>query len=635
MSSYKFIIPVLFVLTVSFVPVLYAQEAPQSIVVPEIEVSGNPLLSDVPVRESSSTASIDDSADMEAPGGPAVGMSRESAVVVRQAGGAGQAASVSIRGSDPRSTLVSLDGVPLNSPFMGGADIGALGILTLDSVDTVRGGQSSIRGTDASGGTVDARTPSPLEGNNTRASFMAGSFGTYRLKAAHSHLFDKRAVPVGLYVSGGFLHSGGQYSFTDSNGVSRIREHNAATAFEGLIKVEAEPAAGHTIKAMAEVFRDDREVAGLEQFPSTTAFQKDTRSLARLAWEGPALFGIRGTTTASAYFRLMKFDYSDDLPPMGPAQRTSLTSTGGGAKFMMLAAPWKLVAFRFGLDGSYEYGQVNRVGQQSYTPDRGLVAGTVGLVVGSPSDPWQISSDVRLEYDSGFGFRAVPGLGVWYEPHSLVRLTANVGRSFRLPTLEELYFDTGFVQGSPDLDPEDSLTWDAGIEVGRGRPWSLKVSYFENYVFNMIMFAPVSAFLIRADNSGSAVMRGVETQAGVKWKWLELKAAYTFLFSKFTDTGNELPARPAHVFSGTVGFVAGPFKLSVMPSWQSQFYLDTFESLYEEARFRLDARLEIKPRPWIAIVFDFNNLTNKTDAVDYLQQPLPGFAAFGSVRLDL
>jgi hypothetical protein len=72
-----------------------------------------------------------------------------------------------------------------------------------------------------------------------------------------------------------------------------------------------------------------------------------------------------------------------------------------------------------------------------------------------------------------------------------------------------------------------------------------------------------------------------------------------------------------------------------MPSWQSQFYLDTFESLYEEARFRLDARLEIKPRPWIAIVFDFNNLTNKTDAVDYLQQPLPGFAAFGSVRLDL
>lgn len=636
MSS-RFILPAVFsgLIVAASLPV-GASEADEVIEVPEIDVSGAPVISESVSRESSPTTVIEDPPEADTPTGTASLLGREPAMLVRDNGGAGQSVSVSVRGSDPRSTLVSLDGVPLNSPFLGGADLNSLGLLTLDSISVVRGGQGALRGTDSAGGLVSAASPRVIDGGGfTRAGLSAGSWGTARLKVAHGHFFNNLRRPLGLFVSAGFMHSGGQFDFVDSNGTGRTRDHNASLSFQAMAKVESEPAESHRVNAMVEFFRADRDIAGLEQFPSDTATQVDTRALARLSWTGPKLYGKRGVTTASAWFRFLDFCYDDPSPQMGPAVRTDLASNSMGVSFSSLAAPVDRFAIRLGVDGGYQSGVVRRAGRTTEYPDRGNIAATAGIVAGGPEDPWQLSADVRLEYNSGTGFIAVPGLGVWYEPHKMVRLFANVGRSYRLPTLEELHFDSGYVQGNPDLNPEDSLTWDSGIEVGRGRWWTVKAAYFENYGFNLIMFSPISAFVMRAVNSGGAVLRGVESSARIEWKWLEIKAAYTYLFSRLDNTGHTMPARPSHVVRGTVGFRGGPFRLALMPSWQSAFYLDNYESLFEEGRFRLDLRLEVRPKPYLVMAVDFLNVTNKKDAVDFIQQPLPGFSAFGSIRIEL
>lgn len=613
-----------------------AQDAATAVEVPEIDVTGDPVPADPTARESSQASTIEGGGAVDSPAGPAAAVRAVPAVLVRESGGAGQSVSVSIRGSDPRSTLVTLDGIPLNSPFMGGADLNSLGLVSLGSIDIVRGGQGAARGNDAAGGAVDARTPSVMEsGTLTRAVVSGGSSGTFKLKASHSHLFDAAAGATGVMASAGVLHSGGGFRYTDSNGVGRDREHNASTACEALIKVESEAGADHRVDALVEFWRDDREVAGMDQFPSATAVQDDTRVLARVGWRGPRLFGLRGATSAWVWGRFLMFNFSDPVPYMGPPQDTGLVSGGIGAGFSTIDAPIERLALRLGIDGGYEGGRVRRVGQPPYSPGRGAFAGTVGLVAGAPADPWQVSADVRLEYDSGSGFRAVPALGVWYEPHPLVRLSANAGRSFRLPTLEELYFDTGFVQGNPALEPEDSIAWDVGIEVGRGRWFNVKAAYFENYGFNLITFQPVSAFVIRAANSGSAVLRGVEASGSVQWRWFKAGLAYTWLFSEVTATGNAMPARPEHVIAGELAFSGGPFRLALMPSWQSGFFLDAFESVGEEGRFRLDVRLEVRPKPFLTLALDLLNITDKSDSVDFLQQPLPGFSAFGSVVVEL
>ncbi|HOH76358.1 MAG TPA: TonB-dependent receptor [Myxococcota bacterium] len=614
----------------------YAAEGlPELVEVPEIDVSADPVPDKVPVRDSAASDVVVDRSAIESPRGPAAAAMSGPSVLARESGAPGQAVSISIRGSDPRSTLVSLDGIPLNSPFLGGADLNSMTLATLDSISTTRGGQGSLRGSDSTGGTVDVGTPSILDASGfTRAAVLAGSFGTFRMKAAHARLFESR-VPVGLMASAGVAHSGGGFAFIDSNGRLRERTHNASTAVEAMAKVESEPAPGHRLDAVVEFFRAHRQIAGLEQFPSETAGQVDTRAIAGLSWRGPRMFGVRGSSNASIWFRSLIFEYSDEAPQFGPPVDTALMSNGFGASAFTLSAPIPRLAIRLGLEGGWVSGQVRRVGQADYRPGRGNVAAVAGLQGGAPSDNWGVGVDVRLEYAGGAGFLAVPGLGAWYEPHRLVRLSANVGRSCRLPTLEELYFDTGYVRGNPELEPEDSITWDIGIEVGRDKWWNFKASYFENHGFNMIMFAPESAFVIRAANSGSATLRGVETSARVEWKWLELSANYTWLYSRLESTGARMPARPEHVFSGLAGFRKGPFRLFLAPSWQSGFFLDTYQSVREEDRFRLDLGLEIRPRPFVVIAVDFLNVTDKKDSIDFVQQPLPGFSAFASVRIEI
>ncbi len=611
-------------LAMALLPALaLAQEA---VVVPPVEVEATADRKDAVAA----TQRITTPADLEAPNGPAQAVDRTPGAHVRQAGGPGQAASLSVRGADPQGTLATLDGVPLNSPFLGGADLAALSLLPLDALELQRGGASARNGTDAVGGVLRAVIPDPLDGPFLRASTLFGSFGTHRLKAAAGGTSGR----FGGMASAGILTSTGDYTFRDANGRTRQRDHNASLAVEGLARAGFEPAPGHRWGLLLEGLREERDVPGLEQFPSTTARQRNDRLIARLSYEGPRLFGRGGSSAVRAWVRRLGFAFADAAPPMGPAVDTRLVAWGLGGEAEAEVAPWDLASLSAGASFTWDRGDVQRKSQASYEPRRTTAAGRVGSRVGRPGGWWGIEADVRVEWDEGFGVRALPRAGAFLRPFGPFRITANVARAFRLPTLEELYFDAGYVQGNPDLQPEDALTWDAGIEA-TGAGWSIKAAYFENRARNLVVFLPRSAFLVRAENSGGATMRGVETSAEGRWRWLSARASYTFLHARTTDTGKPLPGRPEHRVAGEAAVEVGPLRVAILPSWQSAFTLDRYGSLSEAGRFRLDARVELRPARGVALALDGMNLTNDRDAVDFLQSPLPGWSLYGSIRLDL
>lgn len=607
--------------------------AQEAVVVPSIEVVGDPdPTPDRTAPRSVRGDRVSEPAVLEAPDGPAAAVARLPSVQVLSVGGPGQAAVVAVRGTDPSATLTTLDGVPLNSPFLGGADLSALALVPLDTLDVVRGGRSASHGTDAVGGVVAARTLDPLDGPDTRASLTAGSFSTVRLKASHAHVWEVGPHDVGMLVGGGLMASDGAFEFVDTNGIRRVRDHSATLGFQGMGRVAARLAGGHRIDGMVEGALGRRQIAGLEQYPSTTARQQDTRVVTRVAWEGPRLFGDSGWTRASAFYRRLGFAYQDSAPPSGPPTATTLIAHGVGVDAATEGRlhPW--VALGAGMDAGHDLGEARRLGARPGAPSRTTVSGRIRGRFGPPSDRFETTLDLRVGWDQGFGVRAIPALGVRYDPWGPLRLFANVSRGFRLPTLEELHFDAGFVQGNPNLAPEDALTWDAGVELGHGRPWGVTATYFENRVRNLILFLPRSAFLVRAENSGGAVVRGVELQARWSWRWFDLRAAYTFLDARFGDTGLRMPQRPAHEVQGTASVRLGPVGISAMPGWRSGVFLDRFESLSEEARFRLDARLDWAFSSLLSLSVDAMNLTDKRDGVDHLQRPLPGRSVFLTIR---
>ena len=94
-------------------------------------------------------------------------------------------------------------------------------------------------------------------------------------------------------------------------------------------------------------------------------------------------------------------------------------------------------------------------------------------------DEFFTSAGVRLDkhdkFGSSFTYRIAPAYIIW---KTGTKLKATVGTGFKAPSLFYLY-DPAF--GNPDLNPEKSLGWDAGIEqFFWNEGLSFGVTYFEN-----------------------------------------------------------------------------------------------------------------------------------------------------------
>lgn len=598
--------------------------AQEAIEVPPVEIEGERVAKEGASAEEGLLVEGDYLESPKGPGGEIKGLP---GLIVREAGGSGQAVSVGLRGAEPAATLTTLEGIPLNSPFLGGADLSSLALHPIESLEIRPGGMASAFGTDAIGGILEARVPSPREAPSFRASLTVGSFGTARVKALQSGGLGR---VYGL-ASLGMLASSSNFPFVDSNGQRRTRVHNGTSAIAGLGKVEVLLTDRDLLSVFAEVFSDDREVPGLEQFPSFTARQKDHRLIASVDYRGRGLT-VEGLSEATLYLRHLVFAYKDPMPPMGPPVDTKLTADEVGLRAMVEERPLRLLQCFVGLDSRFTFGHVDRVSQAMKSPKRASVAGLSKVSV-HPYEAITLSASVRAEWDQGSGLMLLPRGELRLIPQKYLEFFASASRSFRLPTFEELYFQAGYVQGNPKLKPEDAITLDGGVKASLGKA-NFRLCGFYNRIANIIVFLPSSAFLTRAENSGHSTMKGLEVTGRLEVVGVVFSLSYTFLDARLED-GRRMPARPKHLGAFGIEWGPGPVRLSLKATGQSSFFLDRYEARREEGRLILDGRVELALRPEVVLSFDGQNLLDKRDAVDSLQYPLPGRAFYGSLRVTL
>lgn len=126
-------------------------------------------------------------------------------------------------------------------------------------------------------------------------------------------------------------------------------------------------------------------------------------------------------------------------------------------------------------------------------------------------------------------------------PQTGVRLHGSYGTGFRAPSFFELFgsIPAFFFEGNPDLEPERSRGWDAGVEWSLGNSFLVDVTYFRNDIKDLIDFSP--------SNVGRARTEGIE--ATLRGQWLdervELAASATYLFgAENRASGERLLRRP-------------------------------------------------------------------------------------------
>jgi vitamin B12 transporter len=150
-----------------------------------------------------------------------------------------------------------------------------------------------------------------------------------------------------------------------------------------------------------------------------------------------------------------------------------------------------------------------------------------------------LQAGVRVEDSSVFGVDTNPRVAAAYIlPWTQTKLRGGYATGIRAPSFVE-NFGTGspLVVGNPNLKPEESLSWEIGLDqplLGVGA--LLSATYFHNTYKDLITFVsgPGPSFL----NIGKAEASGIEAGFQVLLCWqFQLDGSYTFLRTKVINDG--------------------------------------------------------------------------------------------------
>jgi len=167
-----------------------------------------------------------------------------------------------------------------------------------------------------------------------------------------------------------------------------------------------------------------------------------------------------------------------------------------------------------------------------------------------------LTAGTRYDHNSQFGDSVTGrGAGVLRFDETGTRLKAAGGSAFKAPALSDLYQSYPSVYGypaflaNPNLQPEESTGWDAGLEQDLGSQVTASARYFENNIRNLIASVYQAPDFIK-ENVNRARTDGIEISLDARPVTnLTCWANYTWLIESKDlshDTLNTRLRRPEH-----------------------------------------------------------------------------------------
>jgi outer membrane receptor protein involved in Fe transport len=167
----------------------------------------------------------------------------------------------------------------------------------------------------------------------------------------------------------------------------------------------------------------------------------------------------------------------------------------------------------------------------------------------------------RYDHNSQAGGSANPRVQLTADATPWMKFSASAARSFRAPTIDDLYFVfTGvppFISpfnGNPNLRPERAWTYDAGVEF-HDETKSIRLSYFRANITDLIQVDPIT--FATSENIGSARRQGMEIEGHQKFseQWQQ-SLNYTYLENRGIVAGQtdfvSLAYSPRHTLNHTL-----------------------------------------------------------------------------------
>ncbi|MDH4983075.1 TonB-dependent receptor [Hyphomicrobium sp. D-2] len=273
----------------------------------------------------------------------------------------------------------------------------------------------------------------------------------------------------------------------------------------------------------------------------------------------------------------------------------------------------------------------------TYSPSADI-AGVYAQLMMEPIDGLLLTGGGRVDEHSEFGrFNTYRLTGAYQLPGTETKFRGSLATGFRAPALDEMF---GLYPGIPyygntALTPEESKSWDVGIDQGfqRGR-YLLSATYFEIDTENAIIYdwtGCTAAVPCMVNVPGITNRRGVELSAAAQvTDYLAVSAGYTYTDTEI-PSGARLPFVPKH--SLVLGLDVKPIdkvELNVV----GQYVANTFQSatVNLDDYFLLSAKASYEFTPgWKAYVRGENLLDEKYQTI--ANYGTAGLTVFGGIQM--
>ena len=489
-------------------------------------------------------------------------------------------ASIFLDGGNSNFTKVLVDGTPINPPG-GAVDFSILTTDNLDKVEVVRGAESAIYGTDAVSGVVQLISH---RGSTVVPAFSifseGGSFSSYRGGGQISGM----AGHFDYAGAASYLQTGGEYPNSDF--INRTLSGNFGYAISET----------NQLRLTLRNNSGDAGIPGQIGYTPPSLYQRYNQELfsANARWDFATGSHWRNELMgAEAYMRQHSFNptqsfYATDPNAFCPQANASAVATAEFCDYVYDARYAYNVASvtaqttysiqKFAATAGYQYTVEN--GSIYYLPQphvrRNNQAGYLDFRY-LPMSRLTFDFGARAEDNGYYGTRVVPrvggtaflryGKGFWGD----TQLRMFYGQGIKEPRFDQTYGTDVCDPGNPNLKPEASKNWSAGLDQKlSGDRFKVSANYFYYRFYNIVSFGQATGpagcpFFGSYFNTDLAFSRGVNLSGELRaTKWLFVAGNYTYDDTRVLKSpnasdpaliaGNRLIRRPLN--SGSITLTA-------------------------------------------------------------------------------
>ena len=392
-------------------------------------------------------------------------------VTSKQNGSFGGVGTIRIRGASSSQTLVLVDGVPVNDASSpgGGYNFEYLNTSNIQSIEVLKGSQSTLWGSDAIGGVVNIYTKQS-ESTSFGASAEIGSFG---LKRGSTEI-----------------------NFAGSN--SRFRISTSKTSIDGISKADEKDGNSEDDGFESESY----SVNGSIDLNSLTL--KGSLSYMESQVEYDSYGFVTGVQdgdeksntdefigSISANFDLFDSKLQNSIFISQSDINRDYYSKGS----FSFGAEGKRELIRY--QGNIEVNEFNKIAfgleseESKVDKDNSTIDGSFLLYEFKPNNKIIISSGIRNDDHEGFGSKTTRRISGTFKPFDNLIIRSSWGEGFKVPTIfQSTYFCCGATSANSAIRPETSTSYDFGFELFFNEMKSnLSITYFDQDINDQINFS--------------------------------------------------------------------------------------------------------------------------------------------------